>query len=65
MKDEIPDDTVTEACYFQKTKPYCYSTVNGEVEKRCKKHLLRIKLMKKMLYMIIKVKECCLKKYSY
>ena len=32
MKDEIPNDTIMEAC-FLKAKAYCFNTVNREEEK--------------------------------
>ena len=35
MKDEIPNDTIIEAC-FLKSKAYCFNTVNGEDEKKLK-----------------------------
>ena len=33
MKDELPNDTIIEAC-FLKAKAYCYNTVKGEDEKK-------------------------------
>ena len=35
MKDELPNDTIIEAC-FLKAKAYCYNTVKGEDEKKLK-----------------------------
>ena len=35
MKDELPKDTIIEAC-FLKAKAYCYNTVKGEDEKKLK-----------------------------
>ena len=35
MKDEIPNDTIIEAC-FLKAKAYCFNTVKGEDEKKLK-----------------------------
>ena len=35
MKDEIPNDTIMEAC-FLKAKAYCYNTVKREEEKKLK-----------------------------
>ena len=35
MKDELPNDTIIEAC-FLKAKAYCYNTVKGEKEKKLK-----------------------------
>ena len=35
MKDEIPHDTIKEAC-FLKAKAYCYTSVKGEQEKKLK-----------------------------
>ena len=35
MKDELPNDTIREAC-FLKAKAYCYTTVKGEEEKKLK-----------------------------
>ena len=35
MKDELPNDTIIEAC-FLKTKAYCYNTVKREEEKQLK-----------------------------
>ena len=35
MKDELPNDTIIEAC-FLKAKAYCYNTVKGEDEKKAK-----------------------------
>ena len=35
MKDEIPNDTITEAC-FLKAKAYCFNTVKGEEENKLK-----------------------------
>ena len=35
MKDELPNDTIIEAC-FLKVKAYCYNTVKGEEEKKSK-----------------------------
>ena len=35
MKDELPNDTIIEAC-FLKAKVYCYNTVKGEDEKKLK-----------------------------
>ena len=35
MKDEIPNDTIIEAC-FLKAKAYCCTTVKGEEEKKLK-----------------------------
>ena len=35
MKDELPNDTIIEAC-FHKAKAYCYNTVKGEYEKKLK-----------------------------
>ena len=35
MKDELPNDTIIEAC-FLKTKAYCYNTVKEEDEKKLK-----------------------------
>ena len=35
MKDEIPNDTIIEAC-FLKAKAYCFKTVKGEEEKKLK-----------------------------
>ena len=35
MKDEIPNDTIEEAC-FLKAKAYCFNTVKGEEEKKLK-----------------------------
>ena len=35
MKDELPNDTIIEAC-FLKAKAYYYTTVNGEKEKKLK-----------------------------
>ena len=32
MKDEIPNDTIIEAC-FLKAKAYCFNTDKGEEEK--------------------------------
>ena len=32
MKDEIPNDTIIEACFF-KAKAYCFNTVKGEEKK--------------------------------
>ena len=56
MKDEIPDDTITEACFFKKLNLIVTRLLMARLEERCKKQLLRIKLIKKMLYMIIKVR---------
>ena len=35
MTDELPNDTIIEAC-FLKAKAYCYNTVKGEDEKKLK-----------------------------
>ena len=35
MKDELPNDTIIEAC-FLKAKAYCYNTVKGEEDKKLK-----------------------------
>ena len=35
MKDEIPNDTIIEAC-FLKANAYCYTSVKGEEEKKFK-----------------------------
>ena len=35
MNDELPNDTIIEAC-FLKAKAYCYNTVKGEEEKKLK-----------------------------
>ena len=35
MKDELPNDTIVEAC-FLKAKAYCYNTVKREEEKKLK-----------------------------
>ena len=35
MKDELPNDTIMEAC-FLKAKAYCYTIVKGEEEKKLK-----------------------------
>ena len=35
MKDELPNDTIIEAC-FLKAKACCYETVKGEDEKKLK-----------------------------
>ena len=35
MKDEIPNDTIIEAC-FLKSKAYCFNTVKGEEEEKVK-----------------------------
>ena len=35
MKDELPNDTIIEAC-FLKSKSYCYNTVKREEEKKLK-----------------------------
>ena len=35
MKDELPNDTIIEAC-FLKAKAYCYNTFRGEDEKKLK-----------------------------
>ena len=35
MKDEIPNDTIIEAC-FLKANAYCYTSVKGEEEKKLK-----------------------------
>ena len=35
MKDELPNDTIIEAC-FLKAKAYCYNTVKREEEKKLK-----------------------------
>ena len=35
MKDELPNDTILEAC-FLKAKAYCYNTVKGEDDKKLK-----------------------------
>ena len=35
MKDELPNDTIIEACLL-KAKTYCYNTVKGEDEKKLK-----------------------------
>ena len=35
MKDELPNDTIIEAC-FLKFKEYCYITVKCEEEKKLK-----------------------------
>ena len=60
MKDELPNDTIIEAC-FLKTKAYCYNTVKREEEKKLKgltkatinkQITLKIKLM---LYMKVKL----------
>ena len=35
MKDELPNDTIIEAC-FLKAKAYCFNKVKGEEEKKLK-----------------------------
>ena len=35
MKDELPNDTIIEAC-FLKAKAYCYNTIKVEKEKKLK-----------------------------
>ena len=35
MKDELPNDTIIEAC-FLKAKAFCYNTVKREEEKKLK-----------------------------
>ena len=37
MKDELPNDTIIEACSL-KAKAYCYNTVKGEKEKKLKRN---------------------------
>ena len=60
MKDELPNDTIIEAC-FLKTKAYCYNTVKREEEKKLKgitkaplKNTLQLKIIL-MLYMKVKL----------
>ena len=37
MEDEMPNDTIIEAC-FPKAKAYCYIPVKGEEEKKVKRN---------------------------
>ena len=60
MKDEIPNDTIIEAC-FLKAKAYYYTTVKGEEEKKLKgitkvtiRNQIALKIIK-MLYMKVKL----------
>ena len=53
MKDELPNDTIIEAC-FLKAKAYCYNTVK-EDEKKLKgisKAILKTKLIWKIIKML-------------
>ena len=56
MKDELPNDTIIEAC-FLKAKAYCYNTVKGKDEKKLKvitkatiKNQITIEDYKKAIY---------------
>ena len=53
MKDELPNDTRTEAC-FLKAKAYCYTTFKGENEKKLK-GITKLLLKPKLIWKIIKM----------
>ena len=58
MKDELPDDTIIEAC-FPKSNAYCYNTVKREKEKKLKgitKATIKKLQLKIILRLYMKVK---------